>query len=251
MATVRVGTSGWVYPHWRGLFYPDRLDPRLWLGHYAHSFDTVEVNNTFYRLPSPETFAGWSAQTPEGFLFAVKANRLLTHWKRLKDVEQALEEFLSRASLLGGKRGPILFQLPPRWGPDLPRFESFLQSLPPGGLYVFEFRDQRWFDDAVFRLMERRGVVHCIHDMRPLRVPLRVTADAIYLRFHGDPTHAGDYPEEHLAQWAERIEGWLSSGLDVYAYFNNDIGGYALRNAESLRRALQGGAAEGAGRPQR
>lgn len=241
MATLRLGTSGWVYPHWRGLFYPPHLHPRHWLGHYSDSFDSVEINNTFYRLPRPETFADWAAQTPEGFLFAVKANRFLTHRKKLKDAEAALAEFLARARLLGSKLGPILFQLPPHWGPDLPRFESFLRALPPGCTYVFEFRDQRWLDESVFRLMERCGVVHCIHDMRPLRVPPRVTAGAVYLRFHGDPTRAGDYPEETLALWAGRIDRWLSRGLDVYAYFNNDIGGFALENAECLRRTLLGG----------
>lgn len=241
MATMRLGTSGWVYLHWRGLFYPPHLHPRLWLGLYSDSFDSVEINSTFYRLPRPETFAAWAAHTPEGFLFAVKANRFLTHRKKLKDAEAALGEFLARARLLGSKLGPILFQLPPQWGPDLPRFESFLRGLPAGCTYVFEFRDQRWLDETVFRVMERFGVVHCIHDMRPLRVPLRVTAGAVYLRFHGDPTHAGDYPEAALALWAERINRWLSRDLDVYVYFNNDVGGFALKNADSLRQTVLGG----------
>lgn len=242
MGTLRIGTSGWVYPHWRGLFYPRGFAARLWLGHYAQTFDTVEVNNTFYRLPAPEVFAAWAAQTPEGFLFAVKANRFLTHLKKLKDAERALWEFLERARLLGSRLGPVLFQLPPHWGPDLPRFESFLEALPPRRIYVFEFREQGWFNEKVFGLMERRGAVHCIHDLRPLRVPLRVTANAAYLRFHGDPNHGGDYPAQSLASWAERISRWLGSGLDVYVYFNNDVGGFALKNALTLRRALLGGA---------
>ncbi len=240
MAALRVGTSGWVYPHWRGLLYPLDLNPRLWLACYAQTFDSVEVNNTFYRLPSPETFSGWKDQTPDGFLFAIKANRFITHLKKLKDPEPALAEFVARTRLLGGKQGPILYQLPPRWGPDLPRFEHFLDALPAGYVHVIEFREQGWFDESVFRLMERLGVVHCIHDMRPLRVPLRVTGEAVYLRFHGSPMHGGDYPLQHLVSWAARIERWLRSGHNVYAYFNNDIGGFAVGNAQALRQAIFG-----------
>lgn len=248
MGAIRIGTSGWVYRHWQGLFYPANLSARHWLRHYAQYFDTVEINNTFYRLPRPETFAAWAAQTPEGFLFSVKANQFLTHRKKLQDCETALAEFLARVHLLGEKLGPVLFQLPPHWGRNLFRLESFLKNLPRGFLYVLEFRHQSWLDESVFRLLERCGVVHCIHDMRPLRVPLRLTAGAVYLRFHGDPNHAGDYPEQDLDLWAERIGRWLLNGLDVYAYFNNDVGGFALKNANSLRRALLGEGLAGCGR---
>lgn len=240
MATLRIGTSGWGYPHWRGPFSPRDLEPRRWLAHYAQTFDSVEINNTFDRLPLPETFSGWKDQTPGGFLFAVEANRFITHRKKLEDAESALAEFVTRARWLGDKRGPILYQLPPRWRPDLARFAHFLQALPAGYVHVIEFREQGWFDQSVFCRMERFGVVHCIHDTRPLRVPLRATGEAVYLRFHGSPMDGGDCPEEHLTSWAAGIERWLSSARDVYAYFNNDIGGFAIRNAQTLRRAIFG-----------
>ncbi|MEW6568893.1 MAG: DUF72 domain-containing protein [Chloroflexota bacterium] len=238
----RVGTSGWVYNHWRGIFYPEGLASRQWLTHYAQTFESVEINNSFYRLPQAETFTKWWEQAPHGFLFAVKANRFITHMKKLKDPERPLAEFFERASCLGEKLGPILYQLPPHWGLDLRRLESFLAALPAGHVHVMEFREPSWFSGEVFHLMERYDAVHCIHDMRPLRVPLRVTAPSVYLRFHGDPLHGGNYPKSQLMVWAERIERWLGEGLDVYAYFNNDIGGFALENARTLRDAVRGGA---------
>jgi uncharacterized protein YecE (DUF72 family) len=155
--------------------------------------------------------------------------------KKLLDPQEPLRLFFERAQRLGEALGPVLYQLPPRWRLNLPRFETFLKALPQGYLHVVEFRDSSWLVEDVFQLMERFGVAHCIHDMHPLEVPLRVTAPAVYLRFHGDRNHSGDYPTEALAAWARRIEGWRSRELDVYAYFNNDVGGYALKNAQSLK----------------
>jgi uncharacterized protein YecE (DUF72 family) len=244
--TTWVGTSGWVYDHWRGIFYPEDLRQGDWLGHYAREFDTVEINNTFYRLPGEAAFDRWREQAPEGFIYAVKASRFLTHFKKLKEPQEPLQRFFVRAGCLGETLGPVLYQLLPRWRANLPRFERFLAALPPACpqgariSHVVEFRDPSWLVEDVFRLMERYGVAHCIHDMHPLQVPLRVTAPPVYVRFHGDPTHGGNYQEAELEAWARRIDGWRSQGLDVFVYFNNDVAGYALQNARALKRLLAG-----------
>jgi uncharacterized protein YecE (DUF72 family) len=236
--TVRIGTSGWVYPHWRGLFYPPELRQKDWFAHYARHFDTVEINNSFYRLPGPAVFEKWRAQAPAGFVYSVKASRFLTHVKRLARPEQPLRAFFEGAVRLKETLGPILYQLPPNWAPDLPRLRHFLEALPEGYSHVVEFRDPRWLTGEVFDLMERSGVSHCIHDRYGLDVPLRVTASPVYVRFHGDTAPGGDYTPEALEAWADRIRGWLNQSLDVYLYFNNDAGGYAVKNATSLKRKL-------------
>jgi uncharacterized protein YecE (DUF72 family) len=236
--TIRIGTSGWVYAHWRGVFYPTDLPQRDWFSSYARSFDTVEINNSFYRLPSAGTFEAWQRQAPVGFVYSVKASRYLTHLKKLKDPEAPLARFFQHAGCLGQTLGPVLYQLPPNWRVNFPRFELFLGALPAGTTHVIEFRDQSWLAEEVFLLMERYGVAHCIHDMHPLQVPCRVTATTVYLRFHGDMEHHGDYPLATLAAWAERIKDWHRQSLDVFAYFNNDIFGYAVKNAMALKELL-------------
>ena len=238
---VRIGTSGWVYQHWRGIFYPHDLPQPEWFAHYAHQFDTVEINNSFYRLPSEAAFDAWREQAPPGFLYAVKASRYLTHMKKLKDPEEPLNLFFGRAGRLGHSLGPVLYQLPPRWRLDLPRFEHFLAALPPGHRHVVEFREPSWLTEPAFALMERHGVAHCLHDMRPLQVPPRVTAPLVYVRFHGDPAHPaylGNYDLPTLETWAARIADWCRQQLDVYVYFNNDNRGYAIENARTLRGLL-------------
>lgn len=232
---VRIGTSGWVYLHWRGLFYPAERRQADWFGHYASHFDTVEINNSFYRLPSEAAFDAWREQAPPGFLYAVKASRFLTHFKKLKDPEAPLALFFERARRLGDRLGPVLYQLPPRWKVNLPRLEAFLAALPRGYDHVLEFRDQTWMTEAVFQAMARRGVSHCLHDLRGLEVPPAVTATPVYLRFHGAQSQGGDYPREELAAWARRIRDWRGQGLEVVVYFNNDWGGFALKNAVMLR----------------
>jgi len=236
--TIRVGTSGWVYPHWREIFYPAALSQNNWFSYYADRFDTVEINNTFYRLPGTTAFAKWRAQAPPGFLYAVKASRFLTHLKKLKDPEQPLQTFIDHATHLGETLGPILYQLPPRWRVNLPRLEGFLALLPRNYQHVIEFRDPSWLIDEVFQLMERYHVSHCIHDMAPLQVPCRVTANPVYIRLHGDPAHGGDYQPATLAAWARRIDDWRCQGRDVFVYFNNDINGCAISNALELKNLL-------------
>jgi uncharacterized protein YecE (DUF72 family) len=233
--TVRIGASGWVYNHWRGVFYPQTLPQGEWFRHYALTFDTVEINNSFYRLPSAEVFESWREQAPRNFVYAVKASRFLTHMKKLKDPEEPIARFFENARKLGRALGPVLYQLPPRWRVNLERFEQFLNALPKEYQHVIEFRDASWLIEDAFRLMERSCVAHCIHDMRHLEIPLRVTARTVYLRFHGTAKHGGDYQAAELRAWARRIESWRKEGLSIFAYFNNDVGGYAIKNAAALK----------------
>jgi uncharacterized protein YecE (DUF72 family) len=214
------------------------LSQNNWFRYYADRFDTVEINNTFYRLPTTATFAKWRAQVPPGFLYAVKASRFLTHLKKLKDPEQPLQTFIEHAALLGETLGPILYQLPPRWRLNLPRFEDFLALLPKNSQHVIEFRDPSWLIDEVFQLMERYHVSHCIHDMTPLQVPFRVTASPVYLRLHGGPDYSGSYSQTELERLADRIKEWHHQGLDVFVYFNNDNNGFAISNAQALKDML-------------
>ncbi len=236
--SIRIGTSGWVYGHWREILYPKGLPSRSWFAHYSRYFDTVEINNSFYRLPTEAMFDGWREQASPEFLYAVKASRYLTHVRKLKDPEEPLHTFLERADHLGSALGPILYQLPPRFHVNLPRFEHFLSILPGGYTHVVEFRDPTWLVEPIFELMARYGVAHCLHDMRPLQVPLRITSGTVYIRFHGDPEHMGNYAHSHLKTWAGRIHDWNSTGLAVYAYFNNDPNGNAVRNALTLKELL-------------
>ncbi len=233
--SVRIGTSGWVYNHWRGAFYPKELPQTQWFSFYSREFNTVEINNSFYRLPTVEMFQAWQRQAPPGFLYAVKASRYFTHMKKLKDPEEPLQRFFERAHHLGSTLGPVLYQLPPRWKVNLPRFEHFLSVLPKGYQPVVEFREASWLIDDVFRLMEQYDVAHCIHDMQPLEIPIRVTASPVYIRFHGDTKHGSNYDDKTLATWAGRIADWQTQNLPVFAYFNNDVGGYALKNAAALK----------------
>jgi len=235
---IRIGTSGWVYRHWQGLFYPANLPQKQWFAYYARSFDTVEINSTFYHLHNASVFEHWRQQAPGGFLYSIKASRIITHNQRLEGCQDTFETFLSRASLLGETLGPVLFQLPPSFSLDLGRLESFMALLPEEFSYAMEFRNPTWLTEEVFALLERFGVALCIHDMPPLRVPLRITAKFVYLRFLGDVDHAGDYPLETLALWAERMEAWQRQGLAVFAYFNNDTGGMAVRNALTVKQLL-------------
>ncbi len=239
-----IGTSGFSYPHWRGVFYPQKYPQARWLEYYARHFRTVELNNPFYRLPSEGTFQGWQERTPPGFVFAVKASRLITHLHRLRGVEEALETFFSRVCHLGEKLGPILYQLPPGMGQDLELLDGFLSRLPHHLQHVMEYRNPTWYDEATLAVMRRHNVAFCVHDMARKESPVVATADFAYFRFHG-PTgrYAGNYSSEQLARWAGRIRE-LGDGLKAtYIYFNNDIGGHAIDNARTLAHLLQPGRA--------
>jgi uncharacterized protein YecE (DUF72 family) len=237
---VRVGTSGWIYKHWRGVFYPPKLPVSRWFAFYAGHFDTVEINNSFYRLPSPAAFDAWRTQAPRGFVYAVKASRYLTHLKKLKDPAKPLHNILSRARRLKSRIGPVLYQLPPYWGCNVERLRAFVERLPLDLTHVLEFRDPSWYVDAVRDVLSEAGVGFCIHDMRGSASPRWVTGPAVYLRFHG-PTerkYAGRYGPELLRPWAERIGEWQQDGRAVYVYFNNDDRGFALADANEMRELL-------------
>lgn len=236
--TLRVGTSGYQYRHWRGSFYPDDLAARLWLRYYAEHFDTVEINNTFYRLPTAKTFDHWREDTPSGFRFALKYSRYATHMQKLKDPAAALDLFFDRAERLGGKLGPVLVQLPPGWHVDLDRLDAFLRATPRRHRVAIELRDPSWLSPAVFDLLERRKVALVIHD-RLENHPIELTAGWTYLRFHGHE-YGGSYSHQALSGQALRIRRWLEEGRDVYVYFNNDVSGHAPRNARQLRRYVLG-----------
>ncbi|MGC8873614.1 MAG: DUF72 domain-containing protein [Chloroflexia bacterium] len=240
-----IGTSGWVYPHWRGIFYPPELPQRAWFAYYARHFSTVEVNNTFYRLPDEPVFRSWCEQAPPGFRYALKVHRLITHMKKLRGAEAPLQLFLDRACLLGDRLGPLLYQLPPGWACDTDRLAAFLEMLPQGLLHVFEFRHPSWFCPETLALLERYGAVLCLLSMPGVTCPIRVTGPAVYLRLHGSTTlYASRYSREELSQWAEVLAPFLQQGLDVYVYFNNDAFGYAVANAQELRALLAGRGAD-------
>lgn len=230
-----IGTSGWHYPHWADRFYPEGTPTKAYLTHYAGIFQTVEVNSSFYRLPSEETLRDWGKHTPPGFVFACKASQYITHRKKLKDPWEILPAFLQRIAVLGDKLGPVLFQLPPRWRLNRARLEGFLEALPQGQRFAFEFRDLRWNTPEVMGLLERSGSAFCCFDLGGTASPIRVTADFVYMRLHGPGApYRGSYSDASLADWAARMAAWQADGLDVYCYFDNDEHAYAPRNAQSL-----------------
>ena len=238
---IRIGCSGWNYQHWRdGVFYPPRFAPRRWLGFYAEHFDTVEINMTFYRLPRDTAVAKWVEETPPDFIFAVKMSRYVTHIKRLRDLPPSLELFYSRIRPLVGspKFGPVLWQLPGTFRRDDERLLQALEQLPPGR-HCFEFRHESWFAEEVYELLRSHGAALVIGDTptRPFQAH-ELTADWTFIRFHhGTRGRNSNYSERELEEWAGRIERWAAQ-VDVYAYFNNDRNGYAVRNGLWLRRRL-------------
>jgi uncharacterized protein YecE (DUF72 family) len=238
---IRIGTSGYHYKHWVGPFYPPKTSPRRMLGFYSQHFDTVELNNTFYRLPPESAFDDWRETTPPNFLFAVKASRFLTHNKRLKDPENALENLLPRAARLGKKLGPILFQLPPKWKVNPSRLEQLLEVLPRRHRYVFEFRELSWIQPAIDRLLARFNAAFCIYELAGFHSPFTVTTDFAYVRLHGPEQgkYQGSYNDESLRQWSKRIREWARTLSAIYVYFDNDQAGYAATNARILRNMLQ------------
>lgn len=235
---LRVGCSGFHYGHWKGDFYPKDLPQTEWFAHYCERFDTVEINNTFYQLPEAETFDEWREEAPPGFRFALKFSRYGTHMKRLRDPEEPIARFLERAERLKSRLGPILVQLPPKWNPDPERLDGFLRAAPRRHRFAIELRDEKWLIDEVYDVLRRRHAALVIHDLIDDH-PVELTADWTYLRFHGR-SYGGSYSPQALSGQARRIRRWLREGRDVYAYFNNDIGGHAPRNAADLRRFVEG-----------
>jgi len=235
-AEIRIGCSGWQYRHWRGRFYPKELPVDGWLEHYARTFDTVELNNSFYRLPEADAFASWSRRVPAGFLFAVKASRYLTHLKRLREPLEPLDRLWSRAARLGDHLGPMLYQLPPRWHRDLGRLREFVAEAPRHRLQAVEFRDPSWYDGEVYDVLADGGIALCLHDMPGSATRPNPIGPFVYVRFHGAAgKYRGGYPGQTLRAWADRLNRWVGDGLNCYVYFNNDVGGHAPRDAQTLR----------------
>ena len=239
MDKLNIGTSGWHYEHWRGPFYPDHLGPADMLSHYCRHFSTVEINNSFYRLPVENTLADWRRTAPDEFCFSVKASRYITHMKKLKDFGQPLETFLNRIGGLQNRLGPVLFQLPPRWKFNAKRLKEFVAGLPDGFRFVLEFRDPSWYDRRAFDILTDRGVALCIHDMRGSEAPRQQTAEFVYVRLHGPQTYSGRYDKQTLSGWAGAFSSWKRQGKDIFCYFNNDAQGHAVSNALELKQMLE------------
>ena len=235
-----VGTSGWHYDHWRGLYYPEGLAKPKWLQFYSKQFNTVELNNSFYHLPTEKAFITWRESAPENFVYAVKVSRFITHIKKLRNIGSAVDNFLSRACLLQDKLGPLLYQLPPNMKRNDVVLESFLSTLPQEYRHVFEFRHESWIDEAVFGILRRYKVGLCVFDMPGFTCPPVATSDFAYIRFHGSGgMYSSCYSNEELSQWAKKIAKLAEGVKAVYIYFNNDAEAFAIKNALTLASYLE------------
>jgi uncharacterized protein YecE (DUF72 family) len=239
---IRIGTSGFHYKHWKGNFYPRKMPASAMLDFYTQHFDTLELNNSFYRLPTVSAFECWRDATPQNFVFAVKASRFITHNKKLKDPENAVDNLLPRAARLRNKLGPVLFQLPPKWRVNPERLRNLLLILPRDIRYAFEFRELSWITSEVDGMLREFNAAFCIYELAGYQSPLSITADFTYVRLHGPEAdkYQGSYTERQLAQWARQIESWAKELKAIYVYFDNDQAGYAAANAMRLREMIFG-----------
>jgi uncharacterized protein YecE (DUF72 family) len=238
---IHIGTSGWQYRHWKGPFYPEQISNDALLAYYSSRLQTVEINNSFYRLPEKETVRRWKERVPVGFIFSFKANRHITHMKKLKDPVDSLVRMLDVVDSLGDALGPILFQLPPRWKLNSERFSSFLEVLPRRYRYAFEFREPSWFVPGVYKALCDAGAAFCIYEIGGRKSPRKVTADFVYIRLHGPERepYQGRYSTETLKGWSDAILRWIREGMDVFCYFDNDQAGYAAQDATRLQEMLK------------
>jgi len=238
MSALRIGCSGWTYKDWRGPFYPQEVKDRDRLAYYATQFDTAEINASFYRLPTEATVDGWAERAPEGFLFAWKVSRFITHNKKLKDCADPVALVFGRMARLGRTRGPALIQLPPQLRRNDDRLASFLKLLPKGRRTV-EFRHDSWYAPQVFQILADFEAALCISDHHDAPSPWEVTAPWAYLRGHGPGgRYVGRYPKAELERWAKAIAGWRAEKRDVYAYFDNDVKSAAPLDALALKALL-------------
>jgi uncharacterized protein YecE (DUF72 family) len=236
VSNIHVGCSGWVYKHWRGLFYPEGLPQKRWFERYAEEFDTVEINASFYRLPLPSTFDGWRAKAPSGFHYAVKLNRFISHMKKLIGCEEEIERFIGLVRQLGPALGPILVQLPPSLHKDMDRLEAFLKLLPADLEHVVEFRHKSWYDEEVLALLDRFGAGFVAHDMKGLKSPRWASGRTAYVRFHGaGGKYWGRYSDEALLEWTDWCLEQTKSSRTCWCYFNNDIHGHAIEDARTMK----------------
>jgi uncharacterized protein YecE (DUF72 family) len=238
---VWIGTSGWHYKHWLGTFYPEGLAASKMLAYYVQHFDTVELNNSFYKLPAASSLTAWRDSTPPDFHFAVKGSRFLTHMKKLNNAEEGLRRFLDAVDVLDPKLGPILFQLPPNWEVDAERLAAFLEIFPRYRRCVFEFRNPTWDTAQVYELLSKYRAGYCIFDLAGYQSPVQVSTDFAYLRLHGPGgKYQGSYNDAALARWARRIREWAKELQAVYVYFDNDDSGYAPKDALRLKAMIAG-----------
>ncbi len=236
---VHIGTSGWHYKHWKGNFYPGDLPASKLLRLYAEKFDTVEINNSFYRLPAASALEQWCRQTPANFCFATKASRYITHNRKLKDPKETVKKFMAVIDKLERRLGPILFQLPPNWKVNAERLEEFLAGLPGGHRYVFEFRNETWNIPQVYEALRRHNAAFCMFELAGFQSPVELTADFAYVRLHGPGNkYQGDYSRSALRTWAKRIEAWRKELRHIFVYFDNDQAGFAPKNALELKRMI-------------
>jgi uncharacterized protein YecE (DUF72 family) len=240
MARVLIGTSGWHYESWRGPFYPKGLPIKSQLQYYASQFETAELNGVFYRTPTEAAVQGWTEQTGANFVFAWKASKFITHWKRLSpNSVNSIELLERRLSLLGDKSGPVLFQLPPNFQADVERLASFLKLMPAKRRYSFEFRHPSWYSAPIIRLLAKENIAICISDHHDAPAPWKRTADFVYIRGHGpDGRYKGHYSTAALEVWAKRIKSWKARGYDVFAFFDNDQKSAAPVDALKLAQLL-------------
>ena len=238
---AHVGCSGWNYKDWRGVVYPQKLPQRRWFEHYATLFDTVEINNTFYRLPPTTTADAWGAQAPPGFVYALKLGQFGSHRMKLRDAASWLPNHLDRAERLGKALGPTLVQLPPRWKRNAERLDEFLSVAPRSMRWAVELREESWLHEETFEVLRRHGAALCIHDLLADH-PWELTTDWAYVRFHGpdalEVKYWGKYGGKALTPVAKRLDAFLDGGCDVYAYFNNDYQGFAVEDARWLQERL-------------
>ena len=239
--TIAIGTSGWHYPHWKGRLYPRDLATNEWLATYAEHFAAVEVNNSFYKLPDASTIEAWTNAVPRDFRFAVKAPRSITHLRKLRNCAESVELFQERIEVFGRHLGPILFQLPPRWHCNAQRLAEFLELLPLGTRYAFEFRDHSWHTDDIYDLLADHNAAFCIYDLEAFTSPLKTTADFVYVRLHGpsEQAYTGSYQNPTLRTWTGRAKRWSGrEKRDVFVFFDNDQQGFAVKNALRMRSQL-------------
>lgn len=233
-----IGTSGWSYYHWKDNFYPPDLATKKWLEYYSEFFDTVEINTTFYHLPLKSSVINWHEKVSKKFLFSVKVSRYITHLKRLIDCEESLNLFYESITELYHKQGPILFQLPPSFKMDEKRLEQFLKLLDPNYKYVFEFRNDSWYTETIYEVLRKRNIALCISDLNGKLSPEEITSDFTYLRLHGPKkAYKGSYGSQ-LKTWSKKFSNWLSEGIGIYCYFDNDEKAYAIKDAMTLKKML-------------
>lgn len=241
-----IGTSGWFYPHWQGIFYPQSLKPNQWLFYYSQNFNTVELNATFYRLPPKRTIFSWYEKTPKDFIFSVKVSRYITHIKRLKNCQKEWSLFFAYIQDLKEKLGPFLFQLPPSFKKDLKLLRDFLKTIKKitplkKQKLAFEFRHPSWLSEDVFYFFQRqKNLSFCLIDAKDWSSPDDSYGGFVYVRFHGPGRlYASDYSKTELKRWAQKIKRFLSQEKDVYVYFNNDFSGFALQDARIFSYLLE------------